>query len=1052
MKLHANSEQLSLLARCTANAVIFTDPARKITWVNEAFSRITGYSADEAIGKNPSFLQGPETDPETILRMRARLDAGQPFKEEILNYNREGKAYWMELDVTPMHGPDGLLTGFMAIESEITDRRRQQEELENLRMAVEQSSSVVLITNASGIIEFVNPAFEKHSGYRPEEVLGKNPSILKSGEQNSAFYKNLWDTITAGKTWQGVFHNRAKDGSLFWESATISPVFDREGEIRRFIAVKENITRRIESEHALDQEQKKLSLVLQASSEIAFIGTNPEGIITSFNEGAESMLGYSAAEVVGRATPVRFHLESEMAERRKELSREIGSPVEGFNVFVLDAIKGRSKVREWTYLRKDGSPLQVSLVVTAVRSSSGEITSFLGIAQNISDAKRTEQALRQSEALLERTGRVAGVGGWELDLETMTPRWTAQTYRIHEVDPGVLPTLESALSFYPPEARPVIQQAFQKAITDGVAYDEEVPFLTANGRRIWVRVLGEAEQRRGKTIRLTGTIQDITARRHAEEAFGKEHQRLANVIEGTNVGTWEWNVQTGEQIVNDRWAEMLGYRLSEWNTPDFETWKSFVHPEDLIACMAHLRRHFAGRIPYYAVQFRMLHKEGHWVWIQSRGRLIERSKEGRPLMMYGTHTDVSDEKTQEAALRDANRKMEEATRRAEAANEAKSEFLANMSHEIRTPLNAIIGMSELLEKDPHGPDAGECLETIRSSGDGLLALINDILDFSKIEAGLLALEMVPVNLKHCLESALQIVSKPAAEKSLTLRFSLDPKLPEVVMGDLMRLRQILVNLLMNAVKFTDQGGILLSLRRKEPSKKGDSILFSVKDTGIGIAEARLSELFQSFSQLDASTSRRYGGTGLGLAISRRLVELMGGRIWATSVPGKGSEFEFQIPLRPVSSRDFLNTATPLVTAPDAKLGSRCPLTILVAEDNQVNQRVVGMMLKRLGYTAEYAENGLEVIKLVKKKRFDLILMDIQMPEMNGLEATAKICEMFQGRARPQIVALTANALDGDRESCLLAGMEDYLTKPVKLEQLASVLEAVYMRATIAQEN
>ena len=924
----------------------------------------------------------------------------------------------------------------------------QLAELHNLRLAVEQTASVVMITDADGHMTYVNPAFEKLTGYRSEEVLGNKPSILKSGEQGAGFYKNLWDTITGGKTWSGIFHNKARDGSLFWESATISPVLDARGEICRFIAVKENITDRIESEHALAQEHKKLSLVLQASSEVAFIGTDPEGLITTFNAGAEILLGYSAAEVVGRETPLLFHLDSEMATRGQELAGELGAPVKGFHVFVLDAIRGNSPVREWTYLRKDGSPVRVSLVVTVIRSSNGEISGFLGIAQNISNAKRTETALRQSEALLERTGQVAGVGGWELDIKTMTPRWTAQTYRIHEVDPSLPPSLEDALSFYPQEARPVIQRAMQEAITLGIAYDMEVPFITAQGRRIWVRTLGEAEQRGGKTVRLTGTIQDITTRRQAQEALEKEHQRLANVIDSTNVGTWEWNIQTGEQIINARWAEMLGYQLSEWNTPDFESWKTLVHPEDLKRCMAHLRLHFSGKIPHYAAQFRMIHRDGHWVWIQSKGRLIERSQDGRPLMMYGTHTDISDDKTREAALRDTNRKLEEATRRAEAANEAKSEFLANMSHEIRTPLNAIIGMSELLEKDPHGPDARECLETIRSSGDGLLALINDILDFSKIEAGLLALELVPVDLRHCLESALQIVSMPAAEKSLSLRFTLDPKLPKAVLGDLLRLRQILVNLLMNAVKFTDRGEVLLSLSRKGPSKKGGQILFSVRDTGIGIAGTKLSGLFQSFNQLDASTSRRYGGTGLGLAISRRLVGLMGGRIWATSVPGKGSTFHFQIPLRPAPEEAFPALESPAFTVPDARLGSRCPLSILVAEDNTVNQRLVGMMLKRLGYTAKYAGNGLEVLAMVETHPFDLILMDIQMPEMSGLEAAEKIRGKFCDRTRPQMVALTANALDGDREVSLLAGMVDYLTKPVRLEQLASALEAAYTRSTI----
>ncbi len=1033
--------------RFGSHAVMFTDSQRKITWANEAFTKLTGYPFEEIRGKKPSFLHGPETDPATVLRMRVMLDAGEPFKEEILNYTKDGTPYWVELDILPTHHHDGLLSGFMGIGIEITERRRQQAELQNLRLAVEQSASVVVITNSKGEIEYVNPAFAKHTGYQPSEVIGKNPRILKSGEQHPAFYTNLWKTITSGKTWNGIFHNKTKDGSFFWESATISPVFDAKGLIQRFIAVKENITAQVESEHALAQEHKKLSMVLQASSEVAIIATDPDGLITVFNEGAQAILGYSPAEVVGRETPLLFHIGSEIAAREKELSGELEYPVIGFHVFAMDAIQGKTGVREWTYIRKDGRPVEVSLVVTAIRSTTGVITGFLGIAQDISKPKRTETALRQSEALLERTGRVAGVGGWELDIETMTPRWTAQTYRIHEVDPNLPPSLDDALSFYPPESRSIIQRSVQDAITRGVSFDLEVPFITARGRRIQVRTLGEAEQREGKTVRLTGTFQDITAKWLAEEAFRKEHQRLANVIEGTNVGTWEWNVQTGEQIVNDRWAEMLGYRLAEWRAPDFETWKTLLHPADLRRCLLQQRQHFAGKTPRYAAQFRMRHKDGHWVWIQSRGQLIERSKDGQALMMYGTHTDISDEMKQDAALRDTNRKLKEATHRAEAASRAKSEFLANMSHEIRTPLNAIIGMAELLESDPQGPDALECLETIQSSGDGLLALINDILDFSKIEAGQLKLELVPVNLKHCLETAIQIVSKPAAEKGLSLRICRDPNLPEAVMGDQLRLRQILVNLLMNAVKFTETGEVVLSVRRKGGAKRGGFVIFSVKDTGIGIPAAKLSELFQSFSQLDASTSRRFGGTGLGLAISRRLAELMGGKIWAESLCGKGSEFQFQIPLQPAPSGQHSSNRVHGFTAADKMLGVRCPLSILVAEDNPVNQRLIGMMLQRLGYSSGFAGNGLEVLELAEKTRFDLILMDIQMPEMNGLEAAKELAVRFRDRTRPQIVALTANALESDREASQLAGMQDYLTKPLRMEQLASTLEAVYKRAT-----
>ncbi len=1042
----ADPGALAHLARGTENAVILLDADRRIFWVNEGFSKLTGYTYGEVRGHASPLPSGPSSPPPPSIQ--AALDGERTAKVKFSAVSKTGIPYFVELEIVPLGNAQEKRKGFLCIGRDITEERLREQELQHLRMAVEQSANAIIITDGNGNIEYVNPAFEKNTGYSADEVLGKNPRILKSGEQPREFYETLWQKIRSGETWQGTFLNRRKDGGLFWESATISPVLDSENRIGRYIAVKENISAKVEAEQALAREHEKLAHILGAASQVSIIATDLRGIITVFNEGARNMLGYEPAEVLGRSTPELFHLEEELLLRGRQLSGELGRTVEGFDVFVARVVTSGSETREWTYVRKDGSRFLVSLAVSAVRDPDGKIVGFLGIARDVSEARRVEEALRESEALLERTGRVAGVGGWEMDVDTMIPRWTAQTYRIHETTHQAPPTLGEALSFYAPEARPVIQQAIQEAITHGAPWDVELPLVTAKGRHIWVRVIGEAEQQDGKTVRLTGTMQDITTRRLAEEALEKERQRLANVLEGTNVGIWEWNIQTGKQILNDRWSEMLGYHPAEWSAGGVDSWKEkLLHPEDLPRYEEQLRRHLSGETPFYSVQYRMRHKDGHWVWIQSRGRLISRTKKGAPLMMYGTHTDITEDKKQEEILLETNRKLEEAGHRAEAATRAKSEFLANMSHEIRTPLNAIIGMSELLEQTPSGPDAKEYLDTIRSSGNALLALINDILDFSKIEAGLFPLESIPVDLESCLSQALQIVSVPAEKKNLRLRSLMDTGLPRLALGDPLRLRQILVNLMMNAVKFTARGEVLLSAGETRSKDGAKWLRFSVRDTGIGIRKEQQEKLFQSFSQLDASTSRRYGGTGLGLAISQRLVEMMGGRIWVESTPGKGSEFQFEIPLRTVDEKEGSLPGKPLPSGtPDATLGTRCPLSILVAEDNPVNQRLAGLMLKRLGYRADFANNGLDVLAAVKEKSFDLILMDIQMPGMDGLEAAKKICEYFKGRKRPHMVALTANALDGDREACLAAGMEEYLTKPIRNHQLALALEAVYTRS------
>lgn len=786
----------------------------------------------------------------------------------------------------------------------ITEKSRLEQELRKIKDTLERTNRIARVGGwemeiASKKITWTSVTKEIHGvepGYEPQLESALN--FYKEGSSRDKITEAVSLCISGGKPWNIELQIINPKGKEIWVRTRGNAEMDDNHNCKRIYGTFQDIDDAKKAKLEVESSRKLLNDVLQAASEISIIATDTSGIITVFNSGAEKLLGYSAEELIGKKSPALIHSPDEVIKRGKELSGEYGFPVEGFRALVQKADIEESEQREWTYIRKDGSKRAVSLVVTVIRDVNNKINGYLGIATDITEKRITEQAL-----ITERARLTAFV----------------------EHAPAAVAMLDKDMKYI--------------AVSNRWLEDYKLAGTNAIGMSHY------------------DLFANITDDRKAR------HQRvLAGAIERKEEDTLSLNGQNENQYV---------------------TWE--MRPWYL----------FDGEVG------------GMMIFTQNITSIIQQREELKIAKLH-----------------------------AEQANVAKSEFLANMSHEIRTPLNGVIGFSDLLLKTKLNETQQQYLFIVNQSANALLTIINDILDFSKIEAGKLELDDEKFDLYEMACQATDIITYQVQTKGLEMLLNISPDLPRFIYADSVRLKQVLVNLLGNASKFTEKGEIELKIETIAYNEGNTTMRFSVRDTGIGIKPEKQKKIFEAFSQEDSSTTKKYGGTGLGLTISNKLLALMGSRLQLQSNPNQGSVFYFE-----VSFKSEQGDAIDWGSLDEIK-------KVLVVDDNDNNRMIVSEMLMLKDIKTTEASSGFEALQLLSKgEQYDVIFMDYHMPFMDGLETVKKIRESFYSTSTEQTIILLHSSSDDGKliQACEELQVSARLVKPVKMQDIYHTLTRLHRK-------
>ncbi|MBS3953311.1 MAG: PAS domain S-box protein [Methylomicrobium sp.] len=1027
--LREREEVMSAIVSQAGDAIELTDlQTFRFVEFNDASCTLLGYSREEYTQLTVFDIQA-ELSSEKIRALMASSPTGQELRFETKHRRKDGNLIDVHVSMRLIELRERRYC--VAIWGDISERKQLEARMRfaetRYRAMIDQAApDAMFIHDFSGRFVEVNRRACESVGYTREELLSMDVLALENDfDLNSA--QSEWIRVKPGETHILFGRHRRKDGSLFPVEIHFGSIVSEEQPL--FVAMVRDISERQAAEASLKASEKRFQDIVEVSADWIW-EVDAEGRFTFISKSVEAILGYSPDEVLG-LRPFDLMLPDEAAR----VSAEFGS-----------IMAQRKPFRDFvnTNTHKDGTLRHIQTSGTPIFGPEGELLGYRGLDRDITELVKTREALEIHQQHLEQqvAERSAAALSAKEELNLILESSADGIFGANTK--GEITFVNSAaehLLGY--SAAQLLGRSMHETVhhthTDGTRHSKtECPmrnclvnneqirvaddvFWRADGTPLPVSYAAHPMQRGGTTVGMVVNFSDNTLRKHFEQALLEREESLKEAQRIAHLGRWYMDVASNQVVWSEEISKMFGFDPSS-PTPSYDEHHKLFSPESWKKLSVALAKTVKTGISY-ELELETVRKDGSNGWIWVRGEAVMDTK-GMTVGLRGVAQNITERKQTEAALIEAQKAAEQMAK-------IKSEFLTNMSHEIRTPLNGVLGLAQSGYRENAGRGKSQEIFTrILDSGKLLLNIVNDILDFSKIEAGKLVIEAQPFSPKQIVDEVLLVTSERAKAKGLIVESHPGSTMPEACLGDPTRIAQILLNFLSNALKFTLHGKITL-----ETNWDDNTLIFAVRDTGIGIAPEDHKRLFSPFEQADASTTRQYGGTGLGLSISKHLAELMGGEIRVESTPGIGSRFEFRLP--------YIKADSPLKSMPPGcylpTQGKRLAgLRILAAEDNEVNQLVLEDMLTNEGAALTLVSNGRIAVETVMRtpNAFDVILMDVQMPELDGREATRQITAIAPN---VPIIGQTAHALAEERIMNRVAGMVDTITKPLIHEELMAII-------------